>query len=103
MVVLLEGAPISTAGLYQSDHRFLGHLPDQGPSPPIALFGRAVSSRKSLGGSKLLPFKNEFTEFLGTFNAADIFGYPSPDRILFTILSRSSTDYSFNLIDCFLR
>jgi hypothetical protein len=27
--------------------------------PPIAQFGRAASSRKSLGGSKLLPFKND--------------------------------------------
>ncbi|TQW86568.1 hypothetical protein D1N63_19805, partial [Clostridioides difficile] len=32
---------------------------DQGLSPPIAQFGRAASSRKSLGGSKLLPFKND--------------------------------------------
>ena len=31
-----------------------GHLPDQGPSPPIAQFGPAASSRKSLGGFKLL-------------------------------------------------
>ena len=37
----------------------LGHLPDQGPSPPIAQFGRAASSRKSLVRSKLLPFKND--------------------------------------------
>ena len=35
----------------------LGHLPDQDPSPPIAQFGQAASSRKSPGGSKLLPFK----------------------------------------------
>uniref|UniRef100_A0A673XDY9 Myosin binding protein C3 n=1 Tax=Salmo trutta TaxID=8032 RepID=A0A673XDY9_SALTR len=33
--------------------------PDQGPSPPIAQFGRVASSKKSLGGSKLLPFKND--------------------------------------------
>ena len=39
-----------------SDHRVLGHLPDQGPSPPIAQFGWAARSRKSFGGSKL-PFK----------------------------------------------
>ena len=53
MVVLLEGSPILTV-----DHRVLGHLPDQGPSPPIAQFGRVASSRKSLGGSTFLPFKN---------------------------------------------
>ena len=58
MVVLLEGSPISTEELCQSYHRVLGHLPVQGPSPPIAQFGQAASSRKSLGGFKL-PFKND--------------------------------------------
>ena len=48
-----------TLELCQSDHWVLGHLPDQGPSPPIAQFVRAVSSSKSLGGSKLLPLKND--------------------------------------------
>ena len=62
MVVLLEGSPISTEELgssVQSDHRVLGHLPDQGPSPLIARLGRAASSRKSLGGSTLLPLKSD--------------------------------------------
>ena len=61
MVVLLEGSPISTEELCSShsNHLVLGHLPDQGPSPPIAQFGLAASSRKSLGGSKLLPFKKD--------------------------------------------
>jgi hypothetical protein len=45
MVVLLEGSSRVTV---------IGHLPDQGPSP-IAQFGRAASSRKSLG----VPFKND--------------------------------------------
>ena len=48
-----------TLEFFQSDHRVLGHLFDQGPSSPIAQFGRAASSRKSLGGSKLLPFQND--------------------------------------------
>ena len=43
----------------QSDHKVIGHLPDQGPSPLIAQFGRVASSRKSLAGSKLLAFKND--------------------------------------------
>jgi hypothetical protein len=74
MVALLEGSPISTEELCQSDHRVLGHFPYQGPSP-IAQFGRAASSRKSLGGSKLVPFKNDkATVFLGTFNSTYIFG-----------------------------
>ena len=60
MVVFLEVSPISTE-LWSSvrDHQVLGHLPDQGPSPPIAHFGRSASSRERLGGSKLLPFKND--------------------------------------------
>ena len=37
----------------------LGHLPDQGPSPLIAQFCQAASSRKNLGDSKHLPFKND--------------------------------------------
>ena len=61
MVVLLEGSLISTEELWHSvsDHQVLGHLPDQGSSPPTAQFGRAASSRKSLGVSKLLPLKND--------------------------------------------
>ena len=50
---------ILTLDLCQSDHWVLGHLPDQGPSPPIAQFGQAATSRKRLVGSKLLPFKND--------------------------------------------
>jgi hypothetical protein len=57
MVVLLEGSPTSTE-LCQSD-RVLGHLPDQDPSPLIAQIGWVASSRKSLGCSKLIPFKND--------------------------------------------
>ena len=45
MVVLLAGSPISVLVAIWS-----------GPSPPIAQFGRAATSRKSLGGYKLLPF-----------------------------------------------
>ena len=99
MVVLLEGSPFSTEELCQSDHWVLGHFPDQGPSPLIAHFCQAASSRESLGGFKLLPFKNDGGHcVLGTFNAADIFRYPSPDLCLDTILSWSSTDNSFNLM-----
>ena len=74
----------------QSDHRVLGQLPDQGPSPPIAHFGRAASSRKNLGGSKLLPFKND--------GVLCVLRDPSPDLCLDIILSRSSTDNSFDLM-----
>jgi hypothetical protein len=70
-----------TLVLCQSDHWVLCHLRDQGPSPPIAQFDRAASSRKSLGCSKLLPFKVEATVFLGTFDAADIFLVPFPRSV----------------------
>jgi hypothetical protein len=64
-----------TLELCQSDHWLLGHLPDQGPCPLIAQFGQAANSSKSLGGSKLLPFKNDGGHcVLGTFNAAEFFG-----------------------------
>ena len=59
-MVVLEVSPISTEELCQSDHWVLGHLPDLGPPPPIAQFSLEASSRKSLVGSKLLPFKNGF-------------------------------------------
>ena len=92
-----------TLELRQSDNRDLDHLPDQGPSPSIAQFGKEAS--KSLGGSKLFSFHlrmKEATVFLGTFNAAEMFWYPSPDLFLDTILSQSSMDNSFDLMAWFL-
>ena len=62
MVVLLEGSPVSAEILWSSVRvtiEVLGHLPDHGPFPSIAQFGRAASSRKNLGGSKLLPLFND--------------------------------------------
>ena len=85
MAVLLEGS----LEFFQSDHRVLGHLPE-------------VSSRKSLGGSKLVPFMNDGHCVLGNFNAAEMFCYPSPDLCLETFLTRSSTDNYFDLIGWFL-
>ena len=46
----------------------------------------------------MLHFRMEATVFLGTLNVADMFLYPSPDLYLDTILSRSSTDNSFDLM-----
>ena len=51
---LYRGTPVRC----QSDHLVLGNLSDQCPSPLIAQFCWAASSKKSLGGSKRLPFKN---------------------------------------------
>ena len=64
--------------LCQSDHRVLGHLHEQGPSPPIAQFGRVASSRKSLGGSKLLPFKSGGHCVLGDLQCCRRFLEPFP-------------------------
>ena len=104
-MVLLEAAPICTEKLLElclSDHGVFGHLRDQGPSPPIAQFGQVASSRKSVGGSKLLPFKQmEATVFFGTFKAAEMFWYPSPFLCLDTILSLISTHNSFDLMAWF--
>ena len=77
MVVLLEVSPISTEELCQSNHRVLCHLPDHGPSPRIAQLGRAASSRKSLSGSKLFPFKN----VLGDLQCCRHFLVPFPRSV----------------------
>ena len=102
MVVLLEGSPIFTeelSKLSQSDNRVLGHLPDQGPSPPIAQFGQVASSRKSLLGSNLLPFKNDGSHsVLGDLQCCIHILVPrwSPDLCLDANLSLSSKYNSFN-------
>jgi hypothetical protein len=44
----------------------------------------------------------EATVFLGTFNATQMFCYPSPDLCLDTILSQSFMDNSFDLMAWFL-
>ena len=68
-----------------------------------ALLPRWLSSRMSLGGSKLLHIRMmEATVFLGIFNAAELFWYSSPYLCLKTILSLSSTDNSFDLMAWFL-
>ena len=62
MVVLLEGSPISIDELWSSVRVTIGFLVTsltKEPSPPIAQFGRTANSRKSLGASKLLTFKND--------------------------------------------
>jgi hypothetical protein len=62
-----------TLVLCQSDHRVLGHLPDQGHSPLIAQFGRTVVPKF------FHLIMMEANAFLGTFNAEEMFWYPSPD------------------------
>ena len=101
MVVLLEGCPISTEELWSSVRVTIGFLVTsltKALLPQIAQFCLAASSKKSLGGSKLLPFKNDGGHcILGEF-----FWYPSPDLCLDTILSLSSMDNSLDLMAWFL-
>ena len=104
MVVLLEGSPISTEGLWSSARVTIGFLVT---SPSKALLPRllGLAGRPALG--RVLVVQNIFrlrmteaTVFLGIFNAAEI--VPSPDLCLDTILSRSFMDYSFDLMAWFL-
>jgi hypothetical protein len=55
--------------------------------PLIGQFVRATGSRKSLGGLNFSHFLGmiEASVFLGTFNAAVMFWYPSPDLCLYLI------------------
>ena len=91
-----------TLELCQSDHRVPGHLPDKGTSPPIAQFGHAAISRKSLGCSKLILFKNDGDHcVLGDLQCCRTV-LVAPDLCLDTILSQSYTDNSFELMAWFL-
>ena len=105
MVVLLEGSPISTEGLWSSVRVAIGLLVT---SLTKVLLSRLLSlaGQRALGRVLVVPNffhlrMMEATVSLGTFNAAD-FWYPSSDLCLNTILSRSSTDNSFDLMAWFL-
>ena len=106
MVVLLEGSPISTVELWSSVKVTIGYLVT---SLSKAFLPRLLSlaGRPALG--RFLAVSNfihlrmmEATVFLGTFNAAEMFLYPFPDLCPDTILSRGSTNNSFNLMAWFL-
>ena len=106
MVVLLEGSPISTEELWSSVRVTIGFLI---PSLTKALLPQLLSLAgwPTLGRALVIPNlfhlrMMEATVFLGTFNAVEMFWYPSPDLCLNTILSRSSTDNSFDLMAWFL-
>ena len=96
MVVLLEGSPISTEKLWSSVRMTIGFL-------VTSLTKALLPWLPALG--KVLVVPNFFhlrmmkaTVFLGTFKAAEFLGDTSPDLCLDTILSRSSMDYSFDLM-----
>ena len=78
MVVLLEGSPISTEELWISVRVTFGILVT---SPDFSV------SLSALGRVFVVPNvfhlrRMEATLFLGTFNAAEMFWYPSPDLCL---------------------
>ncbi|KAK6305667.1 hypothetical protein J4Q44_G00244470 [Coregonus suidteri] len=91
MVVLLEGSPISTEELQSSVRVTIMFLVT---SLTKALLPRLLSLARWPALGRVLVVPNLFhlrtmeaTVFLGTFNAADIFWYPSPDLCLDKILS----------------
>ena len=106
MVVLLEGNSISTDEFWSSVRVIIRFLVK---SLTKALLPRLLSLAVWPALGRVLVVVNLFylrmmeaTVFLGTFNAAEMFWYPSPDLCLDTILSWNSTYNSFNLMACFL-
>ena len=106
MVVLLEGSPISTEELWSSVRvtiEFLVTSMTKGLLPSfLSLAWWPVLGRVLVVPNFFHLRMMEATMFLGTFNAVEMFCYPSPDLCLDTILSCSSTDNSFDLMAWFL-
>ena len=98
MVVLLEGSPFSIEELWSSIRVTIGFLVT---SLNKALLTQLLSlaGQPALGRVWVVPNllhlrMMEATVFLGTFNATEMFWYPYSD----TILCRSSTDNSFDIM-----
>ena len=100
MVVLLEGSLLSTEECWSSERVTIGFLVTS-----LALRPRSPSleGQPPLGRVLVVPnFFNlrmmEAIVLIGTFKAAIFFLYSSPDLFLKTILSRRSTDNSFDFM-----
>ena len=105
-MVVLEGSPISMEELWSSVIVTIGCLVIS-LTKAIHLQLLSLAGRPALGSILVVPNffhlrMMEATVFLGTFNAAEVFWYTSPDLCLDTILSRSSTDNSFDFMAWFL-
>ena len=91
MVALLEGSPLSTEELWISVRVTIGFLVislTQAVLPRLlSLAGRPALGRVLVVTNFFHLRMMEATVFLGTFNAAEHFWYPSPDLCLDTILS----------------
>ena len=103
MVVLLKGSPISTEELWSSVRVTIEFFLTKALLPRLL----SLAGRPALGRVLVVPNffhlrMMEATVFLETFSAAEILWYPSPDLCLDTILSRSSTGNSFDLMAWFL-
>ena len=100
------GSPISTEKLWSSVSMIIGFLVT---SLTNAFLPRLLSLTVLPVLGRVLVVPNFFhlrmmeaTVLLGIVNAAEMFLYPSPDLCLDTILSQSSTENSFDLMDWFL-
>jgi len=98
MVVLLEGSPLSTEKRWISVRvtiRFLVTSLTKALLPrSLSLAGRPALQRVLVVPNFFRLRMMEATVLIGTFNAAEICLYPSPDLCLNIILSRRSTDNS---------
>jgi hypothetical protein len=91
MVVHLEGSPISTEELCQSDHQVLGHSLTN--SRLLSLAGLLALGRVLVVPNFFNVRIMEAIVFLETFNAAEMFWYPSPDLCLDTCTVNCGTLY----------
>ena len=93
MVVLLEGSPISTEELWSSVRvtiRFLVASLTKALLPRLlSLGGQPAQGRVMVVPNFFQLRMMEAIVFVGTFNAAEMFWYPSPDLCLNTILCRT--------------
>ena len=106
MVVLLEGSPSFSEELRSSVRVTIVFMVN---SLTKAILPKLLSLAWRPAQGRVLVVPNFFrlrmmdaTVFLGTFNAAVMFWYPSPDLCLDTILSQSSIDNSFDFMAWFL-
>ena len=106
MVVLLEGSPISTEEHWSSVRetiRFLVTSLTKVLLPRCSVwFGQPALGRAVVVSNIFHLQMMETTVLVGTFNAADIFLYPSPELCLDTILSLRSTVNSLDLMTWFV-
>jgi len=106
IVVLLEGSPLSTEQCWSTVRvtiRFLVTSLTKALLPRLLrLAGRPALGRVLVVAHFFHLWMIEATVLIGTFNAAEMFLYPSPDLCLDTILSQRSTDNSLDFMAWFV-